>query len=335
MARKNYLVLALLCAGGAYYHTSVVVDFLKLAVKALPFMNVIFIAAMIASMVPCFLAGFVSLMFILRVRRAIVSEDRGKELDLDSEMGIKVVDTIMKRNVALADVLDHNISYTNLALQFAFSSWGGVYFIAMCSADVLRISGVVVLNVDAFYALFSVFMAVIFISGGIVSLEIMVPQIGPLLNLPKPPLVHKFVHNQEMPRGNLFDNFEDPFNIEFLLGTSVGSPSVSRELEKHQNAKSTPSPDRFKKPPVAMELRSPVPENHTSPASESLPPKSPLPLPVFDFKEGTRTSWKLAREAPRLSLDSRATMDAKGSLYPKEIRTNAAIQQTSILIFFR
>lgn len=80
-------MLALLCAGGAYYHTSVVVDFLKPAVKALPFMNVIFIAVMIASMAPCFLAGFVSLMIILRVRRAIVSEDRGKELDLDSEMG--------------------------------------------------------------------------------------------------------------------------------------------------------------------------------------------------------------------------------------------------------
>ncbi|EXB26554.1 hypothetical protein L484_012545 [Morus notabilis] len=106
---------------------------------------------------------------------------------------------------------------------------------------------------------------------------------------------------------------------------SVGSPTVSRELEKHHNAKSTPSPDRLKKPPVAMELRSPVPENHNSPASESLPPKSPLPLPVFDFKEGTRTSWKFAREAPRLSLDSRATVDAKGSLYPREIRTNAAI----------
>ncbi|THG17059.1 hypothetical protein TEA_013203 [Camellia sinensis var. sinensis] len=42
-------------------------------------------------------------------------------------------------------------------------------------------------------------------------------------------------------------------------------------------------------------------------------------------KEGTRSSWKFRKEAPRLSLDSRATTDATGSLYPKEIRTNAAI----------
>ncbi|KAL5059620.1 hypothetical protein RYX36_031224 [Vicia faba] len=41
-------------------------------------------------------------------------------------------------------------------------------------------------------------------------------------------------------------------------------------------------------------------------------------LPVFDFKEGTRSSWKLAREAPRLSLDSRAVMDAKGTIHPKD-----------------
>ncbi|XP_058748712.1 protein LONGIFOLIA 1-like [Vicia villosa] len=41
-------------------------------------------------------------------------------------------------------------------------------------------------------------------------------------------------------------------------------------------------------------------------------------LPVFDFKEGTRSSWKFAREAPRLSLDSRAVMDAKGTIHPKD-----------------
>ncbi|CAK8543515.1 unnamed protein product [Lathyrus sativus] len=41
-------------------------------------------------------------------------------------------------------------------------------------------------------------------------------------------------------------------------------------------------------------------------------------LPVFDFKEGTKSSWKLAREAPRLSLDSRAVMDAKGTIHPKD-----------------
>ncbi|KAH7652286.1 hypothetical protein IHE45_19G007100 [Dioscorea alata] len=47
---------------------------------------------------------------------------------------------------------------------------------------------------------------------------------------------------------------------------------------------------------------------------------TPLPLPVFDFKEGLRGSWKL-REAPRLSLDSRAVVDNKGKLRPRDIRT--------------
>ncbi|KAH6808342.1 hypothetical protein C2S51_029450 [Perilla frutescens var. frutescens] len=59
-----------------------------------------------------------------------------------------------------------------------------------------------------------------------------------------------------------------------------------------------------------------------APAAE-LPPKSPLPLPIFELKDGARSSWKFSKEAPRLSLDSRATTDAKGSLHPKEIRTNA------------
>ncbi|XP_058770924.1 uncharacterized protein LOC131644441 [Vicia villosa] len=48
-------------------------------------------------------------------------------------------------------------------------------------------------------------------------------------------------------------------------------------------------------------------------------------LPVLELKEGTRSSWKFSREAPRLSLDSRAVVDAKGALHPREIRTNATV----------
>ncbi|KAM5563622.1 hypothetical protein ABKV19_018313 [Rosa sericea] len=102
------------------------------------------------------------------------------------------------------------------------------------------------------------------------------------------------------------------------------SPEISKELEKQPQRKSMPAPDRSEQSPQASELRSPLPEPRT-PSSESPYPKSPLPLPVFEFKEGTRSSWKFSRDMPRLSLDSRATVDAKGSLYPKEIRTNAAI----------
>ncbi|XP_062085155.1 protein LONGIFOLIA 1 [Humulus lupulus] len=104
---------------------------------------------------------------------------------------------------------------------------------------------------------------------------------------------------------------------------TIGSPVVPRELEKHKNTRSTPSPDRSKPTTVVTELPSPAPEN--SPPFKENPPKSPLPLPAFEFKEGTRTAWKFSREAPRLSLDSRATVDAKGSLYPREIKTNASI----------
>lgn len=55
-----------------------------------------------------------------------------------------------------------------------------------------------------------------------------------------------------------------------------------------------------------------------SPAREvvqSEPKASSPALPVLEFKEGTRSSWKFSREAPRLSLDSRAMVDAKGTLH--------------------
>ncbi|TQD75883.1 hypothetical protein C1H46_038587 [Malus baccata] len=106
---------------------------------------------------------------------------------------------------------------------------------------------------------------------------------------------------------------------------SAMSPEISKELEKQPQNETAPSPDRSKQSPSpTKDLRSPSPETRAPPSPEPHP-KSPLPLPVFEFKEGTRSSWKFSREAPRLSLDSRATVDAKGSLYPREIRTNTAI----------
>lgn len=93
----------------------------------------------------------------------------------------------------------------------------------------------------------------------------------------------------------------------------MDSPARSTESEEDQT-RSTPSPGHLK-------------QQHT-PVTESQA-KLHLPLPVFELKEGTRSSWKFGKEAPRLSLDSRATFDAKGSLKPKEIRTNAAILTVS------
>ncbi|KAJ6352354.1 hypothetical protein OIU76_001552 [Salix suchowensis] len=102
---------------------------------------------------------------------------------------------------------------------------------------------------------------------------------------------------------------------------STGSPAMSRELDKPLPTRSMPSPERFKQSPVT-ELWSPAAPQ--SLLSDEIQSKSPLPLPVLELKQGSKSSWKFRKEAPRLSLDSRATFDAKGSLKPREIRTNAA-----------
>jgi hypothetical protein len=106
---------------------------------------------------------------------------------------------------------------------------------------------------------------------------------------------------------------------------SMDSPEVSGELEKQQQARSAPSPERLKQSQLP-EVRTPAPGTVT-PADT--PTKSSLPFPIFEMKEATRTSWKFCKDAPRLSLDSRAVVDAKGSLKPREIRTNAAFLSSS------
>ncbi|KAE8692062.1 CRC domain-containing protein TSO1-like [Hibiscus syriacus] len=99
---------------------------------------------------------------------------------------------------------------------------------------------------------------------------------------------------------------------------AVGSPAKSRELDKQPQVRVAASPDRSK--------QSPVRERTTPTGNQS---KSSLPLTIFECKEGSaRSPWKF-KEAPRLSLDSRAVVDAKGSLKPREIRTNASIFSTN------
>ncbi|XP_074283845.1 protein LONGIFOLIA 2-like [Silene latifolia] len=70
-----------------------------------------------------------------------------------------------------------------------------------------------------------------------------------------------------------------------------GSPALSREFEK---------------------LHSPLPEKETE----------AVPLQV---NETVKSPWKFSREAPRLSLDSRAVTDRKGGLRPREIRINTVV----------
>ncbi|KAF9618627.1 hypothetical protein IFM89_002322 [Coptis chinensis] len=102
--------------------------------------------------------------------------------------------------------------------------------------------------------------------------------------------------------------------------SSISSPAFSGEIKLQQNQKMR----QYQSQPRSSldfirDLRSPAPE---------ISKKMAVPLPVFEFKEGLKSSWKF-REAPRLSLDSRATVDGKGSFYPKEIRTNSSIYCTS------
>ncbi|BAT95554.1 hypothetical protein LR48_Vigan02g122900 [Vigna angularis] len=71
----------------------------------------------------------------------------------------------------------------------------------------------------------------------------------------------------------------------------------------------SPEPDKVTASP-ARSMQSPARE-----VVQSEPKASSPALPVLEFKEGTRSSWKFSREAPRLSLDSRAMVDAKGTLH--------------------
>ncbi|CAN4112943.1 unnamed protein product [Withania somnifera] len=102
----------------------------------------------------------------------------------------------------------------------------------------------------------------------------------------------------------------------------VASPAVSKELGKPQPARpgEMPSPDQSKQ---AAAEGSPIEPAVSVPVET--PPKSPLPLPIVEVKEGTRSSWRFCEEVPRLSLDSRAVVDAKGSLRPRELRTKASV----------
>ncbi|CAM8887278.1 unnamed protein product [Rhodiola kirilowii] len=95
-----------------------------------------------------------------------------------------------------------------------------------------------------------------------------------------------------------------PPSIADSASESVRSPPKSKEPE-------TTSP--------ASDRSSPANEIRSKAQLETSIMTTP-PMAVFEIKEGTRSSWKF-REAPRLSLDSRATTDANGTLRPKQIRT--------------
>ncbi|KAL9271883.1 LONGIFOLIA 1-like protein [Drosera capensis] len=99
--------------------------------------------------------------------------------------------------------------------------------------------------------------------------------------------------------------------------SSIGSPAHSTEFAKPPQ-QPKPSPPETKAP-------SPKAHVHAKTYSAAITPQKSNPaLSGFELKEGVRSPWKFAREAPRLSLDSRFVVDAKGRLHPKEIRQSTA-----------
>ncbi|XP_008802546.2 protein LONGIFOLIA 1-like [Phoenix dactylifera] len=94
--------------------------------------------------------------------------------------------------------------------------------------------------------------------------------------------------------------------------SEVSSVSFVKEIQR------SPSP----------EACPPLPES-CAPAQAPARLSLPFLLPVSDFKDEQRSSCKL-RETPRLSLDSRAVVDARGKLRPREIRTAVSGNQSGV-----
>ncbi|XP_039064184.1 protein LONGIFOLIA 1-like isoform X1 [Hibiscus syriacus] len=114
------------------------------------------------------------------------------------------------------------------------------------------------------------------------------------------------------------------FDTGKRLHTIKRLPSTaSREatLEQEKNVESPATPKGRSEPSPEISKQSPEPFITTGSQNNS-----PRRGPVFEFNEKNLTSpWKFSKEAPRLSLDSRAVIDPTGSLKSREIRTNTAI----------
>ncbi|KAE8667000.1 hypothetical protein F3Y22_tig00112471pilonHSYRG00140 [Hibiscus syriacus] len=115
----------------------------------------------------------------------------------------------------------------------------------------------------------------------------------------------------------IFDTGKRLHTIKRLPSTA----SREETLEHEKHVESPATPQGRSEPPQDISKQSPEPFITTGSQK-----KSPRRSPIFEFNEKNSTSpWKFSKEAPRLSLDSRAVVDATGSLKPREMRTNAAI----------
>ncbi|KAK7345850.1 hypothetical protein VNO77_16462 [Canavalia gladiata] len=109
-------------------------------------------------------------------------------------------------------------------------------------------------------------------------------------------------------------------NLEKHIHKQMGCMGFLQIFDRHQilTGKRIYSAKRL--PPASDS--SPEPEKHVASPAREVESETKVALPVLEFKEGTRSPWKFSRESPRLSLDSRAIVDAKGSLHPRDIPTN-------------
>ncbi|CAD5172705.1 unnamed protein product [Musa acuminata subsp. malaccensis] len=87
------------------------------------------------------------------------------------------------------------------------------------------------------------------------------------------------------------------------------APAAGSALPKERSRASAAAFAKERRPSPSLERHSPAEI-----------PSIPYPRPVFEVTDEARSSWKL-REAPPLSLNSRAMADAKGKLRRREIRT--------------
>lgn len=107
--------------------------------------------------------------------------------------------------------------------------------------------------------------------------------------------------------------------LEKQIGKQVGCMTGFLHIFDRHAGKRISSAKRLP-PPPPPETHGASPPESSKPETQNEPPKTqtPCPLPVLEFKEAT-TTRKFSKEAPRLSLDSRAVADARGSFHPREV----------------
>ncbi|GMI69338.1 hypothetical protein HRI_000603200 [Hibiscus trionum] len=121
----------------------------------------------------------------------------------------------------------------------------------------------------------------------------------------------------------IFDRHQNLTGKRLYSTKRLPPPPASETTSEEEKAVESPLTGEFENQPQGRLAPSPVASEVRSPAPEPSTPTGNQNKAVFEFNGGSaRSPWKFSKEAPRLSLDSRAVVDAKGSLKPREIRTN-------------